>query len=179
MTNTAGVSEGPPTDAPLREDAAGTTLLRAWHHTSFTVRDMERALALYRDALGLTVVLDQEVRPAFAARVTGVPGAALRIVFLRLGATDHLLELIQYRTGDGVSDDVAQPARGTPPGAHVCFLVEDLAEVHRRLSARGFHFVSQPVAIAHGPNRGGWTVYLRDEDGATVELLQQPPAEVA
>ena len=155
-----------PHDASLREGAAGGTPLRSWHHTSFTVRDMERALVLYRDALGLTVVLDQEVGSEFAARVTGVPGAALRIVFLKLGASDHLLELIQYRDGDGPVS--------APPGAHVCFLVEDLAAAYRRLCEQGVGFVSEPVPIIHGPNRGGWTVYLRADDGAAVELLQQP-----
>ena len=163
MTEIASSGAAPPASAAVS----------GWHHTSFTVTDMDRALALYRDALGLTVVVDQHVGQEFASRVTGVAGAELRIVFLSLGRgdhRDHLLELIEYRNG------VKPPeCRATHPGAaHVCFLVEDLEAAYRRLRERGISFISEPVRIAHGPNAGGRTVYLRDPDGGTVELLERP-----
>jgi hypothetical protein len=39
----------------------------------------------------------------------------------------------------------------------------------------GVEFCSPPVAITAGANRGGFTCYLRDPDGITLELFQ--PAE--
>jgi catechol 2,3-dioxygenase-like lactoylglutathione lyase family enzyme len=44
------------------------------------------------------------------------------------------------------------------------------------MRARGVAFVSAPVAITEGANRGGFTCYFRDPDGITLEMLQ-PSAE--
>ena len=37
-------------------------------------------------------------------------------------------------------------------------------------------FVSPPVEVDTGINRGGLALYLRDPDGITVELFQPPAA---
>jgi lactoylglutathione lyase len=147
-------------------------MLRGFHHSSFTVSDMERSLAFYRDVLGLAVVVDQEPQADYPARVTGFPGAILRIVFLQVAGGDgHRLELIQYKTRAG---EPLPLATNRPGCAHVCFLVDDLPAVYERLRARGVAFVSAPVPITEGVNRGGAAVYLRDPDGITIELLQRP-----
>jgi catechol 2,3-dioxygenase-like lactoylglutathione lyase family enzyme len=151
-------------------------MLKSWHHTSFTVSDMERSLAFYRDLLGLRVTADMQPEADYPARVTGYPGATFRIVYLRLGDDPHLLELIQYTTGQGAP---LRPATNRPGCAHICFLVDDLPAAYERLRAQGVAFVSPPVPITQGVNRGGFAVYLRDPDGATIELLQRPPSPEA
>ena len=50
--------------------------------------------------------------------------------------------------------------------------------MYRRLSERGVHFVSEPVAITAGVNAGGATVYLEDPDGNTLEFVTAPAAQV-
>lgn len=146
-------------------------MVRGFHHSGVTVSDMERSLRFYRDTLGLTVVADMEPEADYPARVTGFPGERFRIVYLRLPPHEHVLELIQYRTQAG---ERLPLATNRPGCVHVCFLVEDLPALHARLSRQGLPFVSPPVPITQGVNRGGYAVYLRDPDGVTVELLQPP-----
>ena len=145
-------------------------MLIGWHHSNFTVSDVERSLAFYRDLLGLRVVADMQPEADYPARVTGHHDATFRIVFLRLGDEPHILELIQYKTGQGAP---LPPATNRPGAAHICFLVDDLPAEYERLRAHGVTFVSPPVAITQGVNRGGYAVYMRDPDGATIELLQR------
>ncbi len=122
-------------------------MLRGFHHSSFTVGDMDRSLAFYRDLLGLTVLADMW------------PDA------------DYPAQVIQYQTQAG---EPLPLATNRPGCAHVCFLVDDLPAVHARLRGQGVRFVSPPVAITQGVNQGGYAVYLRDPDGITIELLQPP-----
>jgi hypothetical protein len=54
-------------------------------------------------------------------------------------------------------------------------LVDDLPGLYQDLAARGASFVSAPVPITAGPNRGGYGAYLRDPGGILIELFQPPP----
>ena len=59
--------------------------------------------------------------------------------------------------------------------AHLCFLVDDLVDVHQRLVDAGVDtFVSPPVLVDTGINTGGWGIYLRDPDGIVLEIFQPP-----
>ena len=49
-------------------------------HTSFSVTDMDRSLAFYRDLLGMRVTLDLERTGEYIEQVVGFPDARLRIV---------------------------------------------------------------------------------------------------
>jgi catechol 2,3-dioxygenase-like lactoylglutathione lyase family enzyme len=105
--------------------------------------------------------------------VTGHPGARFRIVVLQLPGESHILELIQYTVGQG---EPLRPETNRPGAGHVCFLVDDLPAAYERLRACGVRFVSPPVLITQGVNRGGYAVYMHDPDGATIELLQRAVA---
>ena len=102
--------------------------------------------------------------------LVGFAGERFRIVYLQLDSTGHILELIQYKVHPG---EPLPLATNRPGCAHVCFLVGDLRALHRRLTAQGAHFVSEPIPITQGVNKGGFAVYLRDPDGITIELLQR------
>ena len=141
------------------------------HHTSFTVRDLERSLRFYRDLLGFPIVREAEFQGEMISRITGLPGTQMKWALVKAG--DHLLELIQYLSPAGA--DLNASMRTSDIGsAHVCFHVRDLPELYRRWSAAGVRFVSEPVRLETGPNTGGFVVYLRDPDGYTIELLQRP-----
>ena len=147
-------------------------MLTGINHTSFTVADMERSLAYYRDILGLQVILDQEGTADYLAQITGFPGARLHIVLLTLpGGYDHVLELIQYR------EPVGRPIslRTCDPGsAHLCFSTDDIHATAAHLRAHGVHLRSEPVPITAGRNTGGYSCYFLDPDGITLELFQAP-----
>jgi lactoylglutathione lyase len=141
-------------------------------HTSFTVSDMERSLAFYRDLLGMVVVAEVERQGEFIERVVGFPNASLRIRGLKLPeGSDHVLELIEYRAPQGQRIDLQTC---NPGSAHFCFVTDDIHAAYTELSGKGVRFKSTPVRIPSGPNAGGFDVYFLDPDGITLEMSQPP-----
>ena len=148
-------------------------MIRRVHHTSFTVSDMDMSLAFYRDLLGMEVIGDQGGKGGYLAEVVGFPDVDMRVVFLRpTPDSTELLELIEYRSPRGAPADV----RTCNPGAgHLCLVVEEIHSLCDQLRAAGVKFASNaPVAILAGRHAGGYTVYSRDPDGVTLELIQLP-----
>lgn len=147
-------------------------MIASIHHTGLTVSSLERSLAFYRDALGLEVVMEQEKTGGYLAAITGYPGAHVRMAHLVTPAGQRL-ELFEYVEPRGRS----RPGEPCDVGiTHVCLVVGDVHEAHRRLSAAGAEPISNPVAIDTGANAGAWGLYVRDPDGIVLELFQPAPA---
>jgi len=145
------------------------------HHTGYTVSDLDRSVAFYRDLLGCEVIAEQEKQGGYLAAIVGYPDAHVRMAHLRLPGSEHVVELFQYLSPAGAPADVEPKNVGA---SHLCFITDDLAGDYERLHAAGASFVSPPVEVDTGINRGGYALYLRDPDGITVELFQ-PPASRA
>ena len=83
-------------------------VVRGFHHTSFTVGDMERSLAFYRDLLGMQVVVDRRTSDTYLSTITGFPNVRLHIVYLQLDVPDgHILELDRVSEPPGPSHPLA------------------------------------------------------------------------
>lgn len=145
-------------------------MIKSVHHTSLTVSDLEGSLAFYRDLLGMPVIHIFESSPEFCEKITAIRGARLKIAYL--DAWGHRLELIQYLSPQGRRLDLSTCNIGV---AHIAFDVDNLETMYQELKARKVKFKSEPVPIAVGPNRGGFSVYLEDPDGITLEFIQPPP----
>src|SRR5262245_28355109 len=139
------------------------------HHTSFTVADIERSLAFFRDRLGLTVLGQREIADDYFGRIVGFLGCRVRAALMRIPGSNHHVELFQYLTPPGVP---SMPRPCDPGSSHLALLVDDLASLHARLRAEGVECVSEPVRIDAGPNAGGVAVYVRDPNGILIELFQ-------
>lgn len=138
-------------------------------HVGITVRELERSLAFYRDLLGLRVI---EISGAQdVGQIVGIPGARVKIADLDAG-DGRVLELLEYVAGRG--DDVPQRpnAAGCP---HVALQVRDLPAVLERLARAGHDPDGAPITITGAiAFEGATVVYLRDPDGAVIELVQRP-----
>lgn len=146
------------------------------HHTGYTVSDLDRSVAFYRDLLGCEVIATQEKEGGYLAAIVGYPDAHVRMAHLRVPGGEHVLELFEYLSPAGGHADVEPRNVGA---SHLCFVVDDLPALYERLRESAVtSFVSPPVDIDTGINRGGFALYLRDPDGITVELFQ-PPATTA
>lgn len=150
--------------------------LGVWHF-SFTVSDLDRSIAFYRDLLGLELIHTQEQANEYTRRLVGYPDAHLRVAQFVIpgqprGISTHDLELVEYVTPKGQRGDIniCNPGAG-----HLAFTVDDIHERYERLRAAGVHFFSPPNAITAGVNLGGYTCYFHDPDQIVLEMVQPPP----
>jgi methylmalonyl-CoA epimerase len=127
------------------------------HHVAVVVADLDRALGLWRDMLGLPVEL---VLPIETDRVT--------IAFLPVG--ESKVELVMP-TDDttGVARFLASRGEGFH---HVCFEVDNLSETLIRLEMDGIELIdSAPRKGAEGPVA---FLHPRSCHGVLVELIEAP-----
>jgi catechol 2,3-dioxygenase-like lactoylglutathione lyase family enzyme len=140
------------------------------HHTSFTVSNMERSVAFYRDILGMEVVWDSvqagvEFKGPLADNLTNCPGTELHIVFLKIN--ESLIELVEYTPkGKQMIDNKASDTGS----AHVCFKTENIQELHKKLTANRVRLHCPPQNLG-----GVWAMYFRDPDGIILEAMQGDP----
>ncbi len=142
------------------------------HHTSYTVSNMERSLAFYRDLLGCEIIWEREITDQYFRDIVAFSDSVVKAVELRIPGSDHILELFEYAHPRGQTVDMST---NNPGNSHVAFIVEDLQAAYEELSAKGVHFKSPPVRIDVGANTEAWGAYVVDPDGITMELFQPAP----
>lgn len=144
-------------------------MVTGFNHSGFVVQDMEKVLGFYRDALGLAVLRDVDSIAPPEGNHTGIPDAHRRLVFVGKPGGEHVLELVQYLSPPSPGGHLERNQLGS---AHICFNVEDLAALHRDLSARGIRFVTPPI-FRDAPDGGRTGIcYCQDPEGNWVEFIQ-------
>jgi catechol 2,3-dioxygenase-like lactoylglutathione lyase family enzyme len=143
------------------------------YHTGFTVSDLERSVAFYRDVLGMRLVRRQTGTAPYLSTITGFPGVRLEVALLQPADGGSMLELLQYASHPAAPTD---RATNRPGNAHLCFQVADIHAACAELRRHGTTLISEPAEITAGAHAGGFGVYLRDPDGFTIELYQGSPA---
>ena len=115
-------------------------------HVAISVKDMERAIAFYRDVMGLEKVFDREYGDTMA-RLIGVEGTRVRIVHMRLG--DMIVELFDYHYPKGREPrpDRLQSDYGL---THIGFIVKDFRSEVQHLRDHGVRFLGEPVEVRPG-----------------------------
>ena len=141
-------------------------------HTAIVVRDTERSLEFYRDALGLAVAGNSENYGPEQENLNNVRGAHLRITALR-AADGPGIEFLQY----------LGPTNGRPYPRderandlvhwETRLLVPDAGLAAARLKAEDAVFIS-PGVIALADTSAGGTLGLgvRDPDGHVLQLIE-------
>src|SRR5262249_25559400 len=127
------------------------------HHTGYTVSDLDRSVAFYRDLLGCELVATQEKEGGYLAAIVGYPEAHVRMAHLRMPGGGHWLGPSRYPAPDGVTTRSEPKNVGAP---HLCFLTDDLPALHRELADSGVELFSPPVPVDTGINAGGYGLYL-------------------
>lgn len=131
------------------------------HHVGTTVRDLDRAVAFYRDVLGLEVLAEFTVSGDEFATGVGVPGATGE--FAHLDADGVRIELIEYDPeGEGcTADSVNQPG-----AKHLGFEVEDVDAFYEALPD-DVETVSEPQTTSSGAQ----ICFLRDPEDNLIEII--------
>ncbi len=138
------------------------------NHTSFTVRDLDRAIDLFRDGLGFALLSKAPRDPRAIAAITGVAGSDVTIAFLQGPA--HRVELIEYHAP---ADRGAGAPRPCDAGfAHLTLDVADMDAALAVADEHGLCLLGQVYVIDQGPNAGRRVAYFRDDNGLTLEFLE-------
>ena len=131
-------------------------------HVGMSVKDMEKAIAFYRDIIGMEVSLDQEFDSPLAD-IIGSPGAKARVVHMRLG--DSVVELFDYKQPKGREPRFI--ANQSDFGlTHIGFMVKDFHKTYHQLQEKGVEFLGQPVEIRPGV----WVAYFRGVEYEICEI---------
>ena len=167
------------------------------HHVSFTVTDLERTIAFYRDVVGMRLVgRKHRLATDLGTALFGEPeteqtgaapepvGAAPEPASARTGQPAEILIADMELSGTRVEfiqyvDPPARPYPGDPSmagSAHIAILAQDIESEFRRLQAAGIRFHT-PVRTVRDPGRPEWLwCYFRDPDGICVELVESVEA---
>jgi methylmalonyl-CoA/ethylmalonyl-CoA epimerase len=123
------------------------TALSRIGQVAMRVRDLDRAVRFYRDALGLPF------------QFTAPP----KLAFFDCAGTRLLL-------------DVPEDVEFDHPGSILYFAVDDIRVAHAELVRRGVVFRSDPHLVAKLPDREVWMAFFDDTEGNTLALMSEPRA---
>jgi catechol 2,3-dioxygenase-like lactoylglutathione lyase family enzyme len=134
-------------------------------HLVVGVTDMDRALAFYRDVLGMEVVFETLISgEPFDAVLHATRKQQGRVVGGLLGGL--MVELVSL----GTKPTIERPVRRGITGIHnVSLSVTDLDETHRRITAAGHIPDQAPFEIG-----GVRMFFVKDPDGTPVEFIELP-----
>ena len=144
-------------------------------HTNLIARDWQALARFYQAHFGCVPVLPER---NYAGRDleagTGVPGASLCGVHLRLPGVDAkgpTLEIFTYsRLADG-----AAPAANRPGFAHIAFEVTSVRAARDEIIGAGGHAVGDVVALETATGARVTWCYVTDPEGNIIELQSWSP----
>ena len=117
-----------------------------FNHNNLNVRDLEKSIQFYKDALGLTVVREKDAADG-----------SFKLVYLGDGSSVHQLELTWLR-------DRTEPYNLGECEFHLAFRTDDYAAAHAKHEAMGcICFENEEMGI----------YFISDPDGYWIEIL--PP----
>ncbi|MGE0553299.1 MAG: VOC family protein [Gemmatimonadales bacterium] len=111
---------------------------------AIAVQDVDRAVAFYRDSLGLPLLFQAP------------PGLA----FFQTGGTRLMLSR-------------PESAEFDHPASILYFKVDDVEASHRQLSGRGVEFVDQPHVVHRTDQMELWMTFFKDGEGNTFALMAE------
>lgn len=119
-------------------------LLSSIGQLSVTVHDVDRAVAFYRDKLGLTFLFEAPPKMAFF----DCGGLRLMLAVPEKAEFDH-------------------------PSSVIYFRVDDIEATHETLSGRGVEFEGPPHAVHKTEQHELWMAFLRDSEGNLLALMSE------
>lgn len=135
-------------------------MLKQIDHIAVVVQDMEAALKVYRDALGLPL-----------ARVEDVPAEGVKVAFLPMPEGDGEVELVQPTDeGSGIARFLAKRGQGIH---HICFRVDDIQAAMEHVVANGLQVIEDEPRVG---SQGQKYVFIHPKSahGVLIELYQLP-----
>jgi len=121
-------------------------------HVAIRCRDLEASVEYYRRMFNSRVILKRNL------------AGSKRIAFLQIG--DNMMELMEFGPGHEPVD-----SREHYGVHHIGIKTDNFEATYRDLKAKGADFLGDPFE----PTPGIRLVFLRDPNGAVIELAQRDP----
>ena len=138
-------------------------------HTGLVVENIDRALKLYRDILGLKIWRREfEPQGSYIENLVGIPGVKVEYAKLQVG-DGTLVELLQYHSHPEKGSGKPYPSN-RHGASHIALTVSDIDALHQELVAGGFHCNSGPLVSPDGKVK---VLYCHDLDGIILELVEE------
>ncbi|BCS32368.1 hypothetical protein TBR22_A15780 [Luteitalea sp. TBR-22] len=139
-------------------------------HTNLIATDWRRLAQFYQELFGCTPVPpERDYGGPDLERGTGVPGAALRGVHLRLpghGPDGPTLEIFNYT----ILRDRPDAAVNRPGFGHIAFVVDDVNAAREAVLAAGGQPIGEVVTLTTTVGARLTWVYVTDPEGNIIEL---------
>ena len=145
--------------------------------TTLVVRDIERSVAFYRDALGLTVYYDNELELSGVDMPIASPGARCRLVIMQ--ADDPWIGMLGLMQVLDPPEPDPGPYRQRLGIGDVAFVMasEDARAVFERVRASGVQLIAEPKEDSVPKPGGGEFRMISssffDPDGYFIEVNQR------
>lgn len=159
----------PETQAPPTANVIGVRV-------RLIVQDVDRALALYRDALGMKVrSVDEFKKDPDVNNMLGLNDGQYRVAMLEVPTTGLVFEVIDFK---GVDRKTVRGNIQDPGSTRIQLQVRDVEAAIDALKRRGGAVVSTGGTVVNLPGRGGATTkvaIVREPDNLFLVLLQAAP----
>ncbi len=142
------------------------------HHVTLFVADMDRARFLFQDILGFEPAWHAPmVKGNRMATLLGIPDVKMEIAYLRNGDGGVAVELCRmiYPVAKKQSIPI-----GSPGTTSLSFQVENLDQLHQRLSREGWTPFSQCLDMRDPEGHPVRLFCFAMDEGMLVELIEKP-----
>jgi methylmalonyl-CoA/ethylmalonyl-CoA epimerase len=138
-------------------------MLQNVDHIAIVVKDLDDALGVYRDALGLSL-----------ERIEEMPDEQVRVAFLPLAEGNSKIELVQPTTTDsGIARFLAKHGEGIH---HICLAVADIEAAIEAMAAKGLQIIGDKPGMGHNGQKYIF-VHPKTTHGVLLELYEKPKNE--
>ena len=139
-------------------------MIKQMDHVAMSVKDMDKAIAFYRDVIGMEKVFDREFG-AGLAQLIGAEKAKVRVVHMKLGEAFVELFYYEYPKGRDPRPDHQQSDYGL---THIGFMAEDFQATYQHLRDHGVEFLGDPVELRPGV----FVAYFRGAEHEVCEIRE-------
>jgi catechol 2,3-dioxygenase-like lactoylglutathione lyase family enzyme len=158
-----------------QQEAGKPVAVQSVSAVGFTVSDMDRSVAFYRDVLTFKPVSDVEVDGPEYDRLWGVFGVRARVVRMQLG--EQQIELTQFLSPPDVRPIPVPSYSNDLWFQHFAIVVRDMEAAWEQLRKHHVRLISprpQTIPISNPAAAGIKAIKFRDPDGHSLELLWFP-----
>ena len=137
-------------------------MIKKIDHIGIVVNDIEEALKVYQQALGLSL-----------ARIQEMPGQAVTLAFLPTGESE--IELVQPVTSDsGVAKFLQKRGEGIH---HICLEVDNVEKALADLREKGLQLIDETPRTGPEGERFAF-IHPKSTHGVLIELYEYPKSTI-